>query len=227
MNDTTKQDILEKLHRNNERMKKISDDPDLAVGSDLSLILGFSLVGIAAGVLGLLCAKGDPLILFGCIMFLAGYTVLMIRMMPFFLIGGGIIIAFGSNGASLGIAFASIALGVGFLVIRYHVPRHLLKKVMWVSWCFMFVGPAIMCLTGAPFTGAACGVASGLWAIVYLIKAGTDAAAGKVSDAVGALCKQGSGNTFSYSALQQTGKSVGSVKKKRLKTNTVNTRNNA
>lgn len=190
-------DILKRIHKNEESSNKIDDilDDDAmgaAAGLDameavadvdddadsLLFMLGLALAGVLLAGIGIWTADGETGIVVGASIFLAGYAVLMIRIMPIFLIIAGLVVAFHGQ---VGPGLACVGIGALCLVTRYMVPRDVMALIKKISWVLMLVGPGIMLAGGASITGTGCYVVAGLWGAYFLI----GHVLGKAADAAG------------------------------------------
>lgn len=146
-----------------EMIADVDDEPD-----NILFVLGLSLAGFVAGVFGCTYAADNPIILCGAAVFLISYTILMIRVMPYFLIAGGFIIG-GCLNELLVYGTAGTALGVAFIVIRYLVPSGIIRNMKKAAWFFMFAGSAAMIIAGATITGTCCAIIAGIWGMIFLL----------------------------------------------------------
>lgn len=165
---------------------------NLVTGDDedesTSFILYLAAAGAISAIASFFLNKGNSDISMGIYLYMGGYAVLLLRIMPFYLIIGGL----GGVGAylfgpatTLVLWISLIALGVAGLcyLIRYLIPQHIMRIIKKISWVLMFTGPGIMLANGANITGIICMVVSALWFILFVSHTVISKGMEKISDA--------------------------------------------
>lgn len=147
------------------------DDDDEA----MNFILGLAAAGIIFAGLGIYSNSGNVGVMVGAIIYLIGYAVLMLRIMPIILVGLGLggfyFILTEDTNLPFYVPLACLGIGgLGFL-IRYLIPKHIMRIMQKASWVVMFGGPIVMCASGATITGSLCMVVAGLWLLLFLFRA--------------------------------------------------------
>ena len=139
-----------------------------------NFILGLAAVGVILSIIGYKYNKDSSGVMMGICIYMTGYAVLLLRILPFWLIAGGAGGLAGcifSSGTTLLLWLSLAALGVGLLslLIRYLIPQRIMRIIQKISWVFMFAGPYIMLSSGADKTGLLCMAVSVLWFLLFCI----------------------------------------------------------
>ncbi len=147
------------------------DDGDEA----LTFILCLAAAGVIFAAVGIASNPGSLSVQLGAIIYLAGYAVLLMRIMPIFLIGGGLAGFYGILFDNWELAWylpaGALMLGGLCLLLRWLIPVHVMKIIKKVSWVLMFAGPVVMMSGGADITGPLCIIVAGIWFLLFLFRA--------------------------------------------------------
>lgn len=164
---------------------------DVITGDDddrfTTFLLGLSVAGIALAYLGITSNPGSTMVFLGACIFLSGYFVLLTRILPLYLIGGGLVGIYYNlfEGASIPYIYLIVAIIVGGLVMwgRSLIPPHILRTIQKFSWLVMFGGPLLMFAGGATITGTLILIVSGMWLVLFSITASVSYVVNKVTTA--------------------------------------------
>lgn len=145
----------------------------------MKFILGLAVAGVVFAYFGIKSNPDNETVQMGAYLFLAGYFVLLTRILPYFLIGGGLYGFYAKffDDATFSIYIPLVALGAGALIllIRYLIPPRIMRGIQYASWVLMFVGPFMMKSGGADITGPLCILVSALWFILFAFNAAISA----------------------------------------------------
>lgn len=139
-------------------------------------MLAITLAGGISAAAGIIANDGNSQVCTGAYIYLAGYCVLLLRILPFYLVLLGSMMLFTAIGIGdkisvyfIGISTALLLTGgIGYL-IRYLVPQRIMSILKKFSWVLMAGGPALMILGGAIYTGAICLGIAGIWYLIFAI----------------------------------------------------------
>lgn len=166
---------------------------DLVTGDDedesTTFVLCLAAAGVIFSIISYVYNKDNSDVLTGIYIFMAGYAVLLLRILPFWLttvgIGGLLASVFASGNTTLLLWLSLALLGTGLLgyLIRYLVPQSIMRILKKLSWILMFVGPYLMYTSGADITGMLCTIVSALWFILFVSRLVISKGMDKVLDA--------------------------------------------
>lgn len=150
---------------------------DLVTGDDedesTTFVLCLAAAGVIFSIISYVYNKDNSDVLTGIYIFMAGYAVLLLRILPFWLttVGiAGLLACVFASGSTLLLWLSLALLGTGLLgyLIRYLIPQSIMRILKKLSWILMFVGPYLMYTSGADITGILCTIVSALWFILFV-----------------------------------------------------------
>lgn len=165
---------------------------NLVTGDDedecTEFILYLAAAGAVCAIAGFFLNKDNSGIMMGIYLYMAGYAVLLLRIMPFYLTIGGLVgtgVYLFGPATTLVLWISLVALGVAGLcyLIRYLIPQYIMRIIKKISWLLMFAGPGIMLANGANITGTICMVVSVLWFILFVSHTVISKGVEKISEA--------------------------------------------
>lgn len=165
---------------------------NLVTGDDedesTTFVLCLAAAGVIFSIISYVYNKDNSDVLTGIYIFMAGYAVLLLRILPFWLttVGiGGLLACVFASGFTLVLWLSLALLGTGLLgyLIRYLVPQSIMRILKKLSWILMFVGPYLMYTSGADITGILCAIVSALWFILFVSRLVISKGMDKVLDA--------------------------------------------
>ncbi len=160
------------------------DDED----ESTTFVLCLAAAGVIFSIISYVYNKDNSDVLTGIYIFMAGYAVLLLRILPFWLttVGiGGLLASVFASGSTLLLWLSLALLGTGLLgyLIRYLIPQSIMRILKKLSWILMFVGPYLMYTSGADITGILCTIVSALWFILFVSRLVISKGMDKVLDA--------------------------------------------